>query len=130
MNGTFTITKTTAAAEIISCLAPFSMSKAVFSELGEPVLYIPTAIYYLCKNGEYTVAFAAVEDGRLLRYLYVSSDYRRQGIASAIVKNVHSDFKGRILNCTATNSAIDFYIKNGWLLKKSFINYHQLTIQL
>lgn len=127
MNGIFIVTKTNSAGTIIQCLAHFAMSKVCVTELGEPVLYWPDAIYYLCEcNGE-IIGFAAIQKSKFLRYLYTDSNFRGMGCGSELLKNIESDFNGVKLECTSTNNALSFYLKRGWKIKSSFKNYHKLT---
>lgn len=115
--------------EVIKCIAPLAMSKQVFKELAEPLLYEDGDIWWCDIFCRETVSFCCINiDGRL-KYLYTKPELRGNGMASKMLKDADIFCQVNNINelrAVCPKSALDFYLNRGWVINRSFTNYFKI----
>lgn len=114
--------KLTKKRDIISAIADYATSRDVYREMTEPILFDDGDIWFV-----ETYGFVAVNKSKL-KYLYVNSDERGKKYGRYLLslgeKEIFLNSTEAIAVCPT--SALEFYKSCGWLVSKSFVNYHKI----
>lgn len=109
----------------------------VYQELGEPLLVRPGDVFGFYRDVAITTkGFFCVnlKNGKaFLRYVYVHSGERGNGIFSKLMTEVErfcKEAKANEITAVSTNVALPLYLKKGYSVKKSHVNYHNIQKQL
>lgn len=130
------ITTTNKKDEIVTSLFDYILDKEVFTELGEPLLYDDKILFFLKKEGVKTIGFAAIEQKdktAILKYFYVTPSKRKTGVFSELYAALEKhclESKAQVIKAVSTNMALEAYKSKGFVVTKSWINYHNIQKQL
>lgn len=123
--------------KVIAAISDYLLSREVFKELGEPILF-DEGDRFFCKIVEKKcIGFAClnvVGDKATLKYFYVAPEHRGNGIFSELyqeVENMAIGLGAKTMKAVSTNAGLPAYQKRGFEITKSWVNYHniQKTLQ-
>ncbi len=123
--------------QILKYISEYVLDPLVCQELGEPLLFRAGDLFGFYEDEHKDVkAFFCLSikaQKAFLRYVYVRPNERGNGIFNSLIQEAESICKeadiARI-SATATNSALPLYLKKGYSVKKSYINYHNIQKEL
>lgn len=114
---------------VAKILGDILLSKKVFTELGEPILFEQGDRFFFEMHGRYCRGFAALSSSGKLKYMYVLEAERGKGLFSTLLASVEEmalSLKVFKIKATATASALPLYQKKGYEVTKSFTNFHNI----
>lgn len=123
--------------QILKHISEYVLDPVVCRELGEPLLFKVGDVFGFYEDEQKDVkAFFCVSikaERAFLRYVYVRPNERGNGIFGRLIEEVESLCKEAGISqitATSTNTALPLYLKKGYSIKKSHVNYHNIQKQL
>jgi len=128
--------------EILKGLSQFVLDPLVYAELGEPLLIRPGDVFGFydrrdsVEDDTETKAFFCVslKSGKaFLRYVYVRPDKRGNGLFSKMLEKIEEicrEAEAKEIAAVSTSSALPLYLKKGFVVKKSHVNYHNIKKEI
>ena len=115
-------------------VAPFAMRRDVFKELGEPILIDEGDVFFIKKDKALDIcAFSALSRAGVLKYMFVESSHRGNGLFSELYQYIESyaiESGIKKISAVSTAMALPMYQKKGFGVIHSYTNYHKIAKQL
>lgn len=114
---------------IASKLAGLLLSREVFKELGEPILFDEGDAFFVKEASGRVVGFSAISKDGFLKYMYVVSDCRKMGLFSEMYEAVETAaqaFGFSAIRAVSTGMALPIYQKKGFEITHSYTNYFKI----
>lgn len=121
------------AEQIVSKLSCLAMSRIVYKELGEPLIFDEGDVFFIKESQGKTVGFSAMSKDGFLKYMYVISDCRGMGFFTEMYKAVELSaqaFGFKEIRSVSTKSALPIYQKKGFKIAHSYTNYYKIIKKL
>jgi len=115
--------------QVSEAICQFTTSRKVLKELGEPIIFDDGDRFFIKQIQGQTVAFAALSGKGFLKYVYVKTSNRGQGLFLELYKSVEEMAKAleiKEITAVSTLQGLPLYQKNGFEITKSFTNYHKI----
>ncbi len=110
-----------------------AMSRDVFKELGEPILFDEGDRFFVSEKNGVLIGFSAMTEKGVLKYAYIMPGDRGRGLFSKIYELIEDWAMSqgiKTIKAVSTNAGLPVYLKKGFVITHSFTNYHKVEKHL